>query len=170
MHSRGNSRLKWQTAAGARRAVSSSLVVPAGNPPDHGILADLLATAGVAGAHELATALLAEFGSLSRALSAGVPAQMRVIGNRPRAVRCLALVRQAMLHALAAEVSSAPILDNDDVVVRYLHIAMAHEPRSSCVCCSSIPAVVSYATRSYLRGRSRRPIVSQGKSCAGHWR
>jgi DNA repair protein RadC len=112
--------------------MSASPATLACQSADHGghdILVGLLATASVAGAHELASALLAEFGSLARALSAGVPAQKRVVGNRPEVVRCLALVRQAMLHTMATEVSSAPILNNDEAVLRYLHVAMAHEPR-----------------------------------------
>lgn len=95
----------------------------------HDILAGIFATARVDGARELAAALLAEFGSLARALSAGVAAQVRVIGDRPDVLRCLVLVRQAMLHALATEMSSAPILDGGSAVTDYLHVAMAHEPR-----------------------------------------
>lgn len=95
----------------------------------HGILVDLLQTASVAEAGQMASALLAEFGSLAKALSAGAPALQRVVGNRPDVLRCLALVRQAMLHALSTEVSSAPILNNLEAVLRYLHVAMAHAPR-----------------------------------------
>jgi DNA repair protein RadC len=99
---------------------------------DHGgydILVGLLTIAQAAEARALASALLEEFGTLSKALSAGVPAQTRVIGDRPEVVRCLALVRQAMLHALVTEVASAPVLNNTEAVLSYLHVAMAHQPR-----------------------------------------
>ncbi len=95
----------------------------------HAILASLLASVRVTEAQDLASALLAEFGSLARTLGASVASQKRVVGNRPEVTRCLMLVRKAMLHALATEAASAPILNNFDAVISYLHVAMAHEPR-----------------------------------------
>lgn len=76
-----------------------------------------------------ADALLLEFGSLSRVLAAGKDAQARVLGGQHRIMDCLSLVREAMLHAMATDISSAPLLDNTEAVACYLHVAIAHELR-----------------------------------------
>lgn len=91
------------------------------------ILVDLFDMAGADHAPSLANALLDEFGSLARILAAGAVAQRRVIGNRPEALRCLALVRDAMLQALKTDMAEAPVLSNTEAVINYLHVAMAHE-------------------------------------------
>ena len=91
------------------------------------ILVDLFDMAGADHAPSLANALLGEFGTLARILAAGAVAQRRVIGNRPEALQCLALVRDAMLHALKTDMAEAPVLSNTEAVLNYLHVAMAHE-------------------------------------------
>jgi DNA repair protein RadC len=44
-------------------------------------------------------------------------------------LRCLALVRGAMLNVLAADLADTPLLNDGAAVTDYLHVAMAHEPR-----------------------------------------
>lgn len=93
------------------------------------LLIALLSAVHASGAATLADALMCEFGSLARVLGAGTGAQRRVIGECPDVLRCLTLVRETMLHALATEVAQAPVLSNTDAVLAYLHVAMAHELR-----------------------------------------
>lgn len=93
------------------------------------ILSGLLSTVQPGQAQMAADALLLEFGSLSRVLAAGKDAQARVLGGQKRIMDCLSLVREAMLHAMATDISSAPLLDNTEAVAGYLHVAIAHELR-----------------------------------------
>lgn len=93
------------------------------------ILIELLSAFESTTPASLTDALLAEFGSLARILAAGADAQHRVVGNRPDVLRCFALVRDAMLHALKTEMSMAPILPDAQAVLRYLHVAMDYELR-----------------------------------------
>lgn len=93
------------------------------------ILSSLLSTVQPSQAQMAADALLSEFGSLSRVLAAGKDAQARVLGGQKRIMDCLSLVREAMLHAMATDILSAPLLDNTEAVAGYLHVAIAHELR-----------------------------------------
>ena len=93
------------------------------------ILINLFLSVQPRGAESAADALLVEFRSLSRVLGASADALARVLADQPRLAACLALVREAMLHALAADISSVPLLNNTEAVARYLHVAMAHELR-----------------------------------------
>lgn len=112
--------------------MSQVLPIPRAAIADHtgrSILVHLLEAvdAGAGAAH--VDALMDEFGSLARILTAGVDAQRRVIGHQPKALRCLGLVRDAMLHALKTEIETAPVLSSGEAVLRYLHVAMAQQSR-----------------------------------------
>ena len=93
------------------------------------ILLNLFAAVEPGRAVEATSALLTEFGSLARTLAAGMAAQARVIGDQPQLLRCLDLVRRAMLHALETDLAAAPVMTDMAAVVGYLRVAMAHEPR-----------------------------------------
>lgn len=93
------------------------------------ILSSLLSTLQPGQSDDAAEALFTEFGSLSRVLAAGKDAQARVLGDQHRIMNCLSLVREAMLHALATDISASPLLNNTDAVAGYLHVAMANELR-----------------------------------------
>lgn len=93
------------------------------------ILLELLSAFEAKKPAALTDALLAEFGTLARVLAAGTDAQYRVVGDRPEILRFFALMRDAMLHALKAEISEAPVFSDSEAVLRYLHVAMEHELR-----------------------------------------
>lgn len=70
--------------------------------------------------------LVVEFGSLAGALAAGPGAQARALGDGAAAVRHLAVVRDAMLHALRTEALTGPILTDSRALIDYLSLDMAH--------------------------------------------
>lgn len=121
----------WLSAADPSPAKSHDVVSARSDCRDAGraILTSLLATVQPGQVADAVDALLSEFGSLSRVLTAGKDAQTRVLGEQHRITDCLALVREAMLHALAADISAAPLLNNTEAVAGYLHVAIAHELR-----------------------------------------
>jgi DNA repair protein RadC len=96
---------------------------------EKGILRELFEAVGGVAAGEAAAALLTEFGSLARVLGAGPEAHARVLGGSPNLVRCLALVKAAMVHSLSCEIRARPVLSNLEALLGYLRVSMAHEPR-----------------------------------------
>lgn len=128
MHEGGTQRF-WKRWPSATETSAAMLQMAPVRDAGRAILSSLLSTLHPGQAEDAADALFTEFGSLSRVLAAGKDAQARVLGDQHRIMDCLSLVREAMLHALATDISASPLLDNTEAVAGYLHVAIAYELR-----------------------------------------
>jgi len=76
----------------------------------------------------LAKALIAKFGSFSAAIAAPRAELLALGGMGDGAVAALKVVHAASLRLLKAELRDAPILASWDLLMGYLHAALAREP------------------------------------------
>jgi DNA repair protein RadC len=86
-------------------------------------LVELLRPLG-AGAEAWAARLIARFGSLAAVLAADPGEQSRTLVDGDAAVRLLATVRGAMLHALRSAAYAGPVLADSGALIDYLTLDM----------------------------------------------
>lgn len=78
-------------------------------------------------ASEFALNLITEFGTLSGVFSANAYSLHRVIGDCPKIVAFIRLLRDAGLHALRHDVATGPVLASSTALRDYLFAQMAHQ-------------------------------------------
>ena len=77
----------------------------------------------------LAKQLIKEFGGLSGALGAGLPALQNVKGLGENAAELLKIIHAMTLHILRSEIEKKPVLSSWQKLIDYCYVAMAHEKR-----------------------------------------